>query len=146
MTINIKLAIAAGVLAIGIAMGGAGAWKIQGIRIDRMSVDAERMQKENRACVAANSENTATIAKLQSEVKKAGVLCSSRLKAKDSFVSRLQSIDAIAPPQYSKSAPEKSGEFPEVKNEKAEGDNRLAVDPLLDELNRMFPGKTGRPN
>jgi hypothetical protein len=145
-----KLQIAAIILAVGIAIGSAGSWKIQGVRIDSLKVEATKLQQENKACAEANAANVVTVGKLKSEVARAGKLCNARVAAKNDLMARLQRIDEIQVPHPAPAATStESLEEPvtEVTHETDENGRPpvVAADALLAELNGMFPGKADRP-
>ena len=148
-----KLQIAAIIVAVGIAIGAAGAWKIQGVRIDGLKVDMARLTQENTACADANASSVSTIGKLREEISGAANLCKSRVAAKNDLVSRLQRIDsiqgappapaAVAAPTEALVGSEEGVQYDEAKNMAAPV---AGADPLLAELNGMFPGTADRPH
>jgi len=111
---NIKLIIA-GVVAVAIIALSAAVYFYR--------TEAKAVKVDLAACQSANKESTETIAKLKDEVKNAYALSDKRTRAKETLVKRLQEIDTLTVP----------GE----KNEKS--DAVAGDDPLLGELNRMFP-------
>lgn len=137
-----RIAVAVALILAGIAAGWTGAWKIQATRIDSLNVKNTRLDQEKKECAKANAENNTTITKLQTEIKNTDNLCRNRLKGRDDLVSRLQKIDAIKTPAVAAI----HNSVPEKKHEETTRNSSPAVDPILDELNRMFPRKTDRPD
>lgn len=107
---------------VGMAAGFAIAWWIQGVRMERLEVEAEKLRIEIRDCIKANQTNQETIMSLKKEIIKSNTLCVSRLKVKDKVIDKLRSIDNLKQPGTN-----------EVKYDKDNTD-----DPVLRELNGMF--------
>jgi len=102
------------------AIGFKSAWYIQGLKIEKMRLDAKKLEEALKQCEMANESNLKTISALKFEVSKANRLCSARAKVYRHTIKRLQEIDALEP--------------------KSEGGNETnSSDPILLELNRMFP-------
>lgn len=145
-----KLQIAAIIMAIGMAIGAAGAWKVQAVRIGGLKVDLKQVKQEKADCQDANATNAVTIARLQTEIAAAAGLCIKRLAARNDVVARIQRIDAIqvaAPGQPAASEQPIAGPVTEELDESKNGNPPVVgSDPLLAELNRMFPGTANRPD
>ena len=102
------------------AIGFKSAWYIQGLKIEKMRLDAKKLEEALKQCEGANESNLKTISALKFEVSKANRLCSARVKTYRHTIKRLQEIDALEP--------------------KSEGGNETdSSDIILLELNRMFP-------
>lgn len=98
-----------------LAVGFAIAWRIQGVRIDRLQTKINQQQIELAQCVDANRINQQTITVLQNETKKANQVCLSRIRIKEQTIKKIQKIEKM-----------------ETKNEDS------GSDPLLDALNGMY--------
>jgi len=132
------------------AIGAAGAWKVQAVRIDGLKVEIASLQQENKACAEANAANIVTVGKLKSEVARAGKLCNARVTAKNNLVSRLQRIDEIQVQQPAPAAMSTESIDESVTEVSHDTDENglppvVAPDALLVELNGMFPGQADRP-
>jgi len=104
------------------AIGFKSAWYIQGLKIEKMRLDAKKLEEALKQCESANESNLKTISALKLEVAKANRLCSARAKIHRQILRRLQEIDVLEP------------------NPKSEGGNETdSSDPILLELNRLFP-------
>jgi len=102
------------------AIGFKSAWYIQGLKIEKIRLDAKKLEEALKQCEGANESNLKTIESLKLELSKANRLCSARAKIHRQTLKRLQEIDALEP--------------------KSEGGNETnSSDPILLELNRMFP-------
>ena len=102
------------------AMGFKSAWYIQSLKIEKMRLEEKKLQEALKQCEGANESNLKTISALKLEISKANRLCSARAKLYRHTIKRLQEIDALEP--------------------KSEGGNEPnGTDPILLELNRMFP-------
>jgi Mg2+ and Co2+ transporter CorA len=102
------------------AMGFKSAWYIQSLKIEKMRFEAKKLEEAIKQCESANESNLKTIESLKLEISKANRLCSARAKVYRHTIKRLQEIDALEP--------------------KSEGGNETnSSDPILLELNRMFP-------
>ncbi len=100
------------------------AWQIQGIRVEKLKLEASRLQADVAVCQEANKTNQGAIKRLGTEVKSAHAMCSSRIKTKDSLIARLKNIDEL-----------------EIKTQETMKDEKSITavdDPILHELNRMF--------
>jgi Mg2+ and Co2+ transporter CorA len=102
------------------AMGFKSAWYIQSVKIEKMRLEAKKLEEALKQCEGANESNLKTISALKLDIAKANRLCSARAKAYRQALKRLQEIDAL-----------------EI--DPKEGENeRDSSDPILLELNRMF--------
>jgi len=102
------------------AIGFKSAWYIQGLKIEKIRLEAKKLEEALKQCEGANESNLKTIESLKLELSKANRLCSARAKIHRQTIKRLQEIDALEP--------------------KSEGGNETySSDPILLELNRMFP-------
>jgi Mg2+ and Co2+ transporter CorA len=102
------------------AIGFKSAWYIQGLKIEKIRLEAKKLEEALKQCEGANESNLKTIESLKLELSKANRLCSARAKIHRQTLKRLQEIDALEP--------------------KSEGGNETySSDPILLELNRMFP-------
>ncbi len=113
---------------IGAVIGGCAAWWFQGVRADHLQSELMIKKNEISICQDANRTNDTTIRKLKAEVKQANALCESRLKSNAQLLKRLRDIDNL----------KTSG----AQNEKG----ALDSDPLLRELNGMFPIEADHKN
>jgi Mg2+ and Co2+ transporter CorA len=103
------------------AMGFKSAWYIQNLKIEKMRLEAKKLEEALKQCEGANESNLKTISALKLELSKANRLCSARAKVYSHTIKRLQEIDALEP------------------NPKEGGNETNSSDPILLELNRMFP-------
>jgi hypothetical protein len=101
-------------------IGFKSAWYIQGLKIEKMRLDAKKLEEALKQCEGANESNLKTIESLKFELSKANRLCSARARIYRQTIKKLQEIDAL-----------------EVKSEG--GNETYSSDPILLELNRMFP-------
>lgn len=109
-------------------IGGIVVGKVQQVRIDGVRADLAQVKVELSTCQAANLTGQATIGSLRQEVKDALSGCDARVLVKDKVAANIRRIDGLRPTR------EASHE------KKSPGNNSGATDdPLLDELNRMFP-------
>jgi len=107
------------------AIGFKSAWYIQGLKIEKIRLDAKKLEEALKQCEGANESNLKTIESLKLELSKANRLCSARAKIHRQTLKRLQEIDALEP---------------NALEPKSEGGNETdSSDPILLELNRMFP-------
>ena len=107
------------------------AWQIQGIRVEKLKLEASRLQADVAVCQEANKINQETIGKLKKELADAAKVCAKRLKINDRKADRIRQIDEIKP--YEFQVANKYG----GKNEKVDV-YVVTSDTLLNELNRMF--------
>jgi len=103
------------------AMGFKSAWYIQNLKIEKMRLEAKKLEEALKQCEGANESNLKTISALKLELSKAHRLCSARAKAYRQTLKKLQEIDALEA------------------NPKEGGNETDSSDPILLELNRMFP-------
>jgi hypothetical protein len=102
------------------AIGFKSAWYIQGLKIEKMRLDAKKLEEALKQCEGANESNLKTIESLKFELSKANRLCNARTRIYRQTIKKLQEIDALEP--------------------KSEGGNETySSDPILFDLNRMFP-------
>jgi len=106
------------------AIGFKSAWYIQGLKIEKIRLDAKKLEEALKQCEGANESNLKTIESLKLELSKANRLCSARTRIYRQTLKRLQEIDALEP---------------NVLETKSEGGNETYSDSILFELNRMFP-------
>jgi predicted RNase H-like nuclease (RuvC/YqgF family) len=102
------------------AMGFKSAWYIQSVKIEKMRLEAKKLEEALKQCEGANESNLKTISALKLEVAKANRLCSTRVKIHRQALKRLQEIDAL-----------------EIDPNRGENE-KDSSDPILLELNRMF--------
>ncbi|AIH04467.1 hypothetical protein HL41_07025 [Thermodesulfobacterium commune DSM 2178] len=101
-------------------VGFKSAWYIQSLKIEKMRLEAKKLEEALKQCEGANESNLKTISALKLDIAKANKLCSARAKVYRHTLKKLQEIDALEP--------------------KSEGGNETdSSDPILLELNRMFP-------
>lgn len=100
---------------IGAILFGGSAWKIQGIRVDRL-------KGEVSICKEANLTNVQTIDTLKADIAKQDKTCQARLASKDSTINNLRSID-------------------DLKGKKDDKGKVTSDDPILNHLNGMFSNK-----
>ena len=106
------------------AIGFKSAWYIQGLKIEKIRLDAKKLEEALKQCEGANESNLKTIEYLKLELSKANRLCSARVKIHRQTLKRLQEIDALEP---------------NALEPKSEGGNETySSDHILLELNRMF--------
>jgi Tfp pilus assembly protein PilO len=104
------------------AIGFQSAWYLQSLKIEKMRLEEKKLQEALKQCEEANESNLKIISALKLELVKANKLCSARTKVYRHMIKRLQEIDALEP------------------NPKSEGGNETdSSDPILLELNRLFP-------
>lgn len=101
----------------------------QELRIRACRVELQKERHKLAQCEEANLSNVATIKGLTEENKKVHRQYAARLKGKDKVIVRIKEIDGIAPAVTTC----------EDKGGTDEATDSAAADPLLDELNRMFP-------
>ena len=124
MTVDLVLKIARVVapFLIGAVIGGAIVGKIQQVRIDAAAVSLDRARQELTVCQDANETCQAAISSLKSELKTALQGCETRIRQKEHAISEIRRIESLTP----------RGDHETV----GSSDD----DPILAELNRMFPG------
>ena len=120
-------------------IGGAVVGKIQQVRINHVKADLQISKQELSVCQEANKANQSTIESLKKEVKTAYSVCDSRFKIKDKTLRNIQRIDSIPLRHVAEDKPKGAA------NDEAK-DPSGTPDALLDELNRLYPGKTDRKN
>jgi len=103
------------------AMGFKSAWYIQSVKIEKMKLEAKKLEEALKQCEGANESNLKTISALKLDIAKANKLCSARAKVYRHTLKKLQEIDALEP------------------NPNGGEDERDSSDPILLELNRLFP-------
>ena len=108
------------------------AWYVQGIRVEYVKSEIRNLKSQIEKCQDTNTMNQETIGKLKNEVEDTQNLCESRLRKKDTIITRLRRIDAL------KSESPKDN-FKEKETEKeTENENDIINDTILHELNRLF--------
>ena len=115
---------------IGLVIGAALVGYVQQQRIKVCQANLSISQNNEALCKTANTENQATIASLQKEVKDALQGCDARLTIKDKTLQNLKRISELKPAEIKEGAHEDKG-------------TTGSDDPILDELNRMFPAGDG---
>lgn len=118
---------------IAAAIGGAIVGKIQQIRLNHVTAHLQNVKQELSVCQDVNKTNQNSIESLKKEVKAAYAACNSRLQIKDKMLRNIQRIDAIDKQER-------------IENEKKDDPSGTPDNALLDELNRMYPGKQDRQN
>ena len=107
---------------IGAVIGGAIVGKVQQVRIDAAAVSLDRARQELTVCQDANESGQAAISSLTGELKTALQGCETRIRQKEHAISEIRRIESLTP----------RGDHETV----GSSDD----DPILAELNRMFPG------
>lgn len=123
MTVDLVLKIARVVapVLIGAVIGGVIVGKAQQVRIDAKAVELTKVQQELTVCQDANETSQAAISNLKGELKTALQGCEARIRQKEHAISEIKRIESLTP----------RGDHETV----GSSDD----DPILAELNRMFP-------
>ncbi|GEM_PF-972681 len=125
---------------IAAVIGGAVVGKIQQMRINHAQAELQTARQGLSLCQEANKTNQDSIESLKKDVKTAYSVCDTRLKIKETTLRNIKRIDDI--PVQRHAGDKQEG----VSNEKKDDPSGAPDDALLDELNRMYPGKPDRQN